>query len=76
MWKKCFDTVIISDLHGAVLYEDAVCRIRHYNPAIVDNGGAAVADEDAISCIGLNRSAVGSSINEKTVGRGIVPLVG
>jgi hypothetical protein len=24
----------------------------------------------------LNRSAVGSSIDEKTVGRGIVPLVG
>jgi hypothetical protein len=24
----------------------------------------------------INRSAVGSSINEKTVGRGIVPLVG
>jgi hypothetical protein len=29
-----------------------------------------------ISPIGLNRSAVGSNINDKTVSRGIVPLVG
>jgi hypothetical protein len=32
--------------------------------------------QSRINCIGLNRSAVGSSVDEKPVGRGVVPLVG
>jgi hypothetical protein len=35
-----------------------------------------IVDGDQIKDIGLNRFAVGSSINEKTASRGIVPLLG
>src|SRR5215472_5992559 len=50
-------SVSVSNIHGAVFYEDAVCGIRGDNGTRVQDGGPAIKDGDALSSIVANDTA-------------------